>query len=86
MGWVLLLNGNGYVLGIAEDYSFIDIPAWSLHRLFEIMYKGDMFRIVSLIVHDKSIDTIYEFVIANIEALVKIGKFNKDYLSEKKQL
>lgn len=33
MGWVKLLNGDGYAIAIAEDYSFIDIPAWSLHRL-----------------------------------------------------
>lgn len=33
MGWVKMLNGDGYVIAIAEDYSFIDIPAWSLHRL-----------------------------------------------------
>lgn len=39
MGWVKLLNGDGYVIAIAEDYSFIDIPAWSLHRLIEMMPK-----------------------------------------------
>lgn len=40
MGWVKLLNGDGYVIAIAEDYSFIDIPAWSLHRLIEMMPQG----------------------------------------------
>ena len=33
MGWVKLLNEDDYVIAIAEDYSFIDIPDWSLHRL-----------------------------------------------------
>ena len=37
MGWVKLLEGDGYVIAIAEDYSFIDIPAWSLDRLRELI-------------------------------------------------
>lgn len=40
MGWVKLLEGDGYVMAIAEDYSFIDIPAWSLHRLLAMMPKN----------------------------------------------
>ena len=60
------------------------IPAWSLHRLMELMYKGDMFGFVGLTTHNKNIDTIYELVIANIEGLIKIDKFNKDYLEDKK--
>lgn len=39
MGWVKNLNGYGYTLAIAEDYSFIDIPAWSIGRLWEILPK-----------------------------------------------
>ena len=60
------------------------IPAWSLHRLMEIMYKGDMFGFVGLTTHNRNIDTIYELVIANIEGLIRIDKFNQDYLEEKK--
>ena len=37
MGWVKLLEGDGYMMAIAEDYSFIDIPAWSLDRLRELI-------------------------------------------------
>lgn len=37
MGWVKLLEGDGYAKAIAEDYSFIDIPAWSLDRLRELI-------------------------------------------------
>lgn len=60
------------------------IPAWSLHRLMEVMYNGDMFGFVSLTTHDRNIDTIYELAIANIEGLIKLDKFNKDYLEDKK--
>ena len=38
MGWVLLDNGE-YVLGIGES-CYLDIPAWSLHRLIEMMPKN----------------------------------------------
>ena len=78
-----------YSLEIGEYHKpigagMLHIPAWSLHRLMEIMYNGDMFGFVSLTTHDRNIDTIYELVIANIEGLIKIDKFNKDYLEEKK--
>lgn len=73
------------ILGRSGDDLYAkDIPAWSLHRLMEIMYNGDLFGFVSLTTHDRNIDTIYELVIANIEGLIKIDKFNKDYLKEKK--
>lgn len=39
MGWVKNLNGDGYTMAIAGDYSFIDIPAWSIGRLWEILPK-----------------------------------------------
>ena len=39
MGWVLLNNGE-YVLGIGESCYSLDIPAWSLHRLIEMMPKN----------------------------------------------
>lgn len=68
----------------AVDDGLYYIPAWSLHRLMEIMYKGDMFGFVGLTTHDRNIDTIYELVIANIEGLIKIDRFNQDYLEEKK--
>lgn len=62
---------------------FTFIPAWSLHRLIELMYKGDMFGFVSLTTHNRNIDTIYELVIANIDGLIKIKRFNPEYLEEK---
>ena len=36
MGWVLLNNGE-YALGISKGAYSLDIPAWSLHRLIEMM-------------------------------------------------
>ena len=78
---------DGTQMSGAEIYDKItenDLPAWSLHRLMEIMYNGDMFGFVSLSTHDRNIDTIYELVIANIEGLIKIDKFNQDYLEERK--
>ena len=80
-------NSDGVVMSGEEYFDVLwgnDIPAWSLHRLMEIMYKGDMFGFVGLTTHDRNIDTIYELVIANIEGLIKIDKFNQDYLEEKK--
>ena len=65
-----------------EDAEYI--PAWSLHRLMEVMYNGDIFSFVNLTTHDRNIDTIYELAIANIEGLIKIDKFNQDYLEEEK--
>lgn len=60
------------------------IPAWSLHRLVEIMFKGDIKGFVGYNIHAISVNTMYEYAISNIEALIKIGTFNKDYLEEKK--
>lgn len=77
------ISFDGIVLSVGFD-QFDRIPAWSLHRLMEIMYNGDMFGFVSLTTHNRNIDTIYELVIANIEGLIKIEKFNKDYLEETK--
>ena len=80
-------NSDGVVMSGEEYFDVLwgnDIPAWSMHRLIELMYKGDMFGFVSLTTHNRNIDTIYELVIANIEGLIKIEKFNKDYLEEQK--
>ena len=68
----------------AVDDGLYYIPAWSLHRLMEIMYKGDIHGFVGLSVHHRNIDTIYELVIAHIEGLIKINHLNKDYLEERK--
>lgn len=59
------------------------IPAWSLHRIVEIMFKGDIEGFVGYNIHANSVNIMYEYAISNIEALIKMGSFNKDYLEEK---
>ena len=60
------------------------IPAWSLHRLMEIAYNGDMLGSVAFNFHARNITDYYELAITVIEYLVRIKEFNKDYLEEEK--
>jgi hypothetical protein len=62
----------------------VHIPAWSLHRIVEIMFKGDIEGFVGYNIHANSVNIMYEYAISNIEALIKMGSFNKDYLEDKK--
>ena len=55
-----------------------EIPAWSLHRLWELA----QIRQVELI-EIGEIAKIYDFVIDDIESQIKEGYFNKEYLCEK---
>ena len=75
-----------YVAGIddkdvPEDANY---PAWSLHRLMEIVMKGDKLGCITHNIHQNNVSTYYELVISSIEHLIKIDEFNKDYLEEKK--
>lgn len=65
------------------DYSK-DIPAWSLHRLMEIVMKGDKLGCITHNIHQRNVSSYYELVITSIEHLIKIDEFNKDYLEERK--
>ena len=69
-----------YVEGLRDKW----IPAWSLHRLMEIVMKGDKLGCITHNIHQNNVSTYYELVIASIEHLIKIDEFNKDYLEEKK--
>lgn len=60
------------------------IPAWSLHRLMEIVMKGDKLGCITHNIHQNNVSSYYELVITSIEHLIKIDEFNKDYLEEKK--
>ena len=60
------------------------IPAWSLHRLMEIAYTGDILGCVALNFHERYIGAYYEQVIKVIEYLIRIKEFNTDYLEERK--
>ena len=75
MGWVKLLEGDGYVMAIAEDYSFIDIPAWSLHRLL-CLYGAD-YTIKEVY---NNAEECYGMLICAIEIAIEDGDFNEDYL------
>ena len=77
MGWVKMLNGDGYVIAIAEDYAFIDIPAWSLNRLIEMIPLGyrEQIRVGTT-------DNPYEYMYQVIGRLVYVGEFNKKYLEK----
>ena len=59
------------------------IPAWSLHRIVEIMFKGDIDGFVGYNIHANNVGIMYKYAISNIEALIKMGSFNKDYLEKK---
>ena len=86
-----------YLIAFAEDAKYpSDIPAWSLHRLIEMMpeemYGGllcifkDSIRYEELIMdrpeaHFEVVgDDMYENAISCIEWLIKEGYFNKEYL------
>ena len=61
--------------GIGQEWSENDIPAWSLHRLWELSL------INSMVLDDiGEIAKIYDCVIDNIESQIKEGYFNKEYL------
>lgn len=67
--WVMTLN-------TPKNKSNIDIPAWSLHRLMEILNAPSV---------EFSISTLkgaYEDVIYNISESVKNGYINKEYLKQ----
>ena len=55
----------------------MDIPAWSLHRLWEL---GKFMGIH--LSSEVSISNLYEYAIARIEKQIKEGYFNKEYLEE----
>lgn len=86
MGWVKLIDGDGYVMAIAEDYSFIDIPAWSLHRLIELIPEFFAntkleFRIEAIKWAMKQEGSLYDNLIILIADSIKNGGIlNKEYL------
>lgn len=71
-------------VGNPSEQNYNAFPAWSLHRLMEIAYNGDILGGVILNFHERNIGTYYEQVIKVIEYLIGVKEFNKDYLEEKK--
>ena len=65
-----------YIESEAEK-TFLDyIPAWSLHRMIEMMRVKASIQVVPL-------DNTYDTLIDGIEQRIKEGYFNKEYLCEK---
>jgi hypothetical protein len=73
--WIYFMQNNkaGILCSLCED----DIPAWSLHRLFEMLY-ADIGECIIFFPH------AYDEVIADIEDCIHRGTFNQDYLEDKK--
>ena len=69
-----------YLMSCENLYPKYYIPAWSLHRLMEILMKGDKLGCVTHNIHQNNVSTYYKLVIASIEHLINIDKFNKNYL------
>lgn len=67
-----------------NEESLVDsenIPAWSLHRLLEIAIKGN--KTFGLDITNKNnIDYCYERLICDIERLINVKAFNKEYLKQ----
>ena len=65
--------------GIGQEWSENDIPAWSLHRIIEMIYPTDIhIDILSPVILPR--ENIYDYVIEMIERKIKEGYFNKEYL------
>lgn len=93
MCWIPLTDGR-CVLGVSTEIRLDTIPAWSLHRLIEMMPKtiGRYFQYTSndscgymdedALNMNGGFDegNIYDSIISCIEWLIKKGYFPKEYL------
>ena len=67
----------GEVLSCNPPELTVDIPAWSLHRLIEMI--GDMFEMQHWL--GFNIETDYDNTIQCIEWLIEDNRFNMEYLN-----
>lgn len=99
--WLYCYKDEDYYQPMPNDFSTSndDIPAWSLHRLMEMINLKIQFRLKekATVIYNVShlqpfqsfsgfgIDgkSYYNSIINAIEWLIKEGYFNKDYLEEK---
>ena len=78
MHWTLhSVTQTWYVVAHSEDGVGKTIPAWSLHRLWEL---ANINRIE--LDNKEEIAKLYDCIIDNIESQIKEGYFNKEYLQE----
>lgn len=74
MCWIPLNDGR-CVIGISAEIKLDIIPAWSLHRLIEIVAQTKYpYRVIS------KERPIYDALCERIEWLIKDGYFPKEYL------
>ena len=72
---------------VFRDYPTKVIPAWSLHRLIEMINEEIQTDWQSMCLQDRVFtkrDNLYDNIVDCIEWLIKEGYFNKEYLEEKK--
>lgn len=78
--WLYRYKNEDYYLPIlSEIATHNDLPAWSLHRLIELLSETPL-QVGSQV--GIYVEDTYDMVIQGIEWLIKGGYFNKDYLEE----
>lgn len=78
-------SGTTYYLEVGTPYYDCDIPAWSLHRLIEMVSEEIQTDWQSMCLQDKGFtkrDNLYDNIVDCIEWIIKRGYFNKEYLEE----
>lgn len=77
MRWERISEKYGYYPSTKTPYASSDIPAWSLHRLWELA------NIKHIILDSQDeIAVLYDEVIMKIEQFIEEGYFPKEYLEE----
>lgn len=75
----IVKSTNEIYVGRPTDYSFengLHIPAWSLHRLIELLGLSKICLNIDLY------DSPYEEIIHRIDIFINTGVFNREYLEE----
>jgi hypothetical protein len=72
----------GYDYKLSTNKAFDTLPAWSLHRLIEIIDYPSNIDTIKELLTAKTIfnNRLYDRVISIIEYLISNNHFNKDYL------
>jgi hypothetical protein len=74
---LVIIHENSFIYNNLENAMQSEYcPAWSLHRLIEILGVSKMIFNIDLY------DSPYEEIIHRIEIFINSGEFNKDYLEE----
>lgn len=83
MHWWIIPFSDDWRLSPFPHYDLDDIPAWSLHRLIEMISEEIQTDWQSMCLQDKGFtkrDDLYDNIVDCIEWLIKEGFFNKEYL------